>query len=387
MLTKRKLILDTHCEIYSMIKNHADGIFWNLAQHVEKNELVPDAVYVIGREQLRLNSKLVRQLVNNDVIKLIFSNPCEGSSTIKGHLAQYGLLDLVETGKISIITGGDQESHWNYLQYDGFLPKVLDYDENLVAIHEYQDLHKSDRPYKFLFLNGRARPHRKYLLERFRLSGLLNQSIWTNLDPRAGPTLMLQENKTVSLMHHNSDLVQQPLPVHYLDPKYEVEPYSSRVGISEPQGFVKTELFNNTWGDIYLRAEPYVDTYFSLVTETVYMYPYSFRTEKIWKPVAIGHPFIVVANKGYYRDLHNLGFRTFGHVIDESFDQINNDQQRIERTAEIIEDLCQQDLAAFVKECYNICKYNQQHLAEMRIKVQREFPDRFSQFINQKFNE
>jgi hypothetical protein len=198
---------------------------------------------------------------------------------------------------------------------------------------------------------------------------------------------MLQENKTVSLMHHNSDLVQQPLPVHYLDPKYEVEPYSSRVGISEPQGFVKTELFNNTWGDIYLRAEPYVDTYFSLVTETVYMYPYSFRTEKIWKPVAIGHPFIVVANKGYYRDLHNLGFRTFGHVIDESFDQINNDQQRIERTAEIIEDLCQQDLAAFVKECYNICKYNQQHLAEMRIKVQREFPDRFSQFINQKFNE
>ena len=80
--------------------------------------------------------------------------------------------------------------------------------------------------------------------------------------------------------------------------------------------------------------------------------------------------------------MHNLGFQTFGHVIDESFDSIENDQDRLERIAQVVEDLCQQDLASFLKECYNVCKYNQQHLAEMRIKVRQEFPIRFEQYIN-----
>jgi hypothetical protein len=115
----------------------------------------------------------------------------------------------------------------------------------------------------------------------------------------------------------------------------------------------------------------------------VFEIPYSFRTEKIWKPMAIGHPFIAVANAGYYRDLHNLGFKTFGHVIDESFDAIVNNSARLERIAHIVKDLCQQDLASFAKECYNVCKYNQQHLAELRTNERREFPNRFVQFVAQ----
>ena len=114
-------------------------------------------------------------------------------------------------------------------------------------------------------------------------------------------------------------------------------------------------------------------------------YPYSFRTEKIWKPVAMGQPWIVAANQGYYRDMHNLGFQTYGHVIDESFDNIENSQDRIERIAQVVEDLCQQDLASFLDACYNVCKYNQQHLAEMSQTVRKEFPQQFEQFINERF--
>jgi len=386
MLGNRKLILDTHCDIYHIIKDKADAIFWNFADHVNSNQLVPNAIYVIGREQLQLNAKTIRQLVIDDTITVIFSNPHEGSATIKGHLIAYGdLLDLVESRKILVITGGDQEPQWDYLQYDIFLTYILDYAENRAVIQQYQNLYKAEKPYKFLFLNGRGRPHRKYLLERFRISGLLDQSIWTNLDSRAGPQLMIQENKSVSFINKNVDFVQQPLPVKFLDPKYEVESYSHCIEKSTKQGFVKSELFNNTWGDIYLRAEPYADTYFSLVTETVYMYPYSFRTEKTWKPISIGHPFVIAANTGYYRDLHNLGFQTFGHLIDETFDQIDDNQQRIERTAEVVEDLCQQDLVKFAEECYNVCKYNLEHFAEMSINVRKEFPEQFKQFINDRF--
>ena len=124
-----------------------------------------------------------------------------------------------------------------------------------------------------------------------------------------------------------------------------------------------------------------MDTYFSVVTETVFDYPYSFRTEKIWKPIAMGHPFVVASNVGYLRDLRNMGFQTFDHVIDERYDTIDNDQQRLERIANVVRDLCQQDLASFQKECYNVCEHNQQHLAAMKIKVRAEFPDRFRQFV------
>jgi hypothetical protein len=43
--------------------------------------------------------------------------------------------------------------------------------------------------------------------------------------------------------------------------------------------------------------------------------------------------------------------------------------------------LCQQDLASFYKECYNICKYNQEHYAEYRHRVARELPEQFQRFI------
>jgi len=192
------------------------------------------------------------------------------------------------------------------------------------------------------------------------------------------------------------DILKTGFPtIHYLPPQYEVRQYRDATltipdpkdapGPMGPDLYAKQHLFGKEWGDIYLESKPYEDTYFSLVTETIFEYPYSFRTEKIWKPIAIGHPWIAVSNAGFYRDMHNLGFKTFGHLIDESFDQIENNQQRIERIAQVVEDLCRQDLASFLQECYTICKYNQQHHIEMATQWRQEFPDRFQQFINERF--
>ena len=103
--------------------------------------------------------------------------------------------------------------------------------------------------------------------------------------------------------------------------------------------------------------------------------------------MAVGHPFVVVGNSGYYRDLKNLGFRTFGHLIDESFDSIDNNQQRIERIAQVVTDLCGQNLPAFITAADEVCKYNQQLLEELRPKIRAEFPERFFQAINEQFNE
>jgi hypothetical protein len=358
MLGNRKLVLDTGCEVYSELEQYADASFFDFQQH----KIVPGAVYLIGRSQFKTHAALIRKLVDKNVIKVILSDPTEGSDTLRTHCGLYGVQDLVQSSKILILGGGDMGDSYTCLQYDSFLPKILDYNENIAAVNRSPEIYiKTTKPFKFLFLNGRYRSHRKYLLDHFQDTGLLNQSIWTCLDTKMG---------TIKL----------------LDSKYEYVDYQN-TSVTTADRFVKHQLFNNTWGEIYLNAEPYVDTYFSLVTETVFNYPYSFRTEKIWKPVAMGHPWIAVANCGYYRDIHNLGFRTFGHVIDEGFDVIENNANRLQRISQVVEDLCKQDLANFLKECYNVCKYNQQHMAEMRTRVRSELPERFQQFINKHINE
>jgi hypothetical protein len=219
---------------------------------------------------------------------------------------------------------------------------------------------------------------------------MLDQTLWSNLG--AGPVYTTDINLEIDGTHI---LRGNSPPIQFLPPEYEVRRYRNSVlalpAPKDAQGtmahdlYAKQHLFGKEWGDIYLESKPYEDTYFSLVTETIFEYPYSFRTEKIWKPIAIGHPWIAVTNAGFYRDMHNLGFKTFGHLIDESFDQIENSQERIERIAQVVEDLCQQDLASFLQECYTICKYNQQLHIELASTWRSQFSDRFQQFINERF--
>jgi len=376
MLGNRKFILDRFGEVYDLLLPYADEEFYDFGTHIIK----PGSIYLIGRAQFNFHKHRIRDLVENNVIKVILCNPAEGSETLASHCETvHDCADLIKQGRMLLIGGGEMDASWLYLRYDSFLPKIMDYEENLEAMARSQEIYaKSSKPYKFLFLNGRTRTHRKYLMTQFKLSGLLDQSLWSWLDLTVG------YSKDIVLKHNGIDLIGQPHEIKLLPEQYEYVAYRNRVNdLESDKQFVKYELFNNEWGEIYIQPEAYIDTYFSVVTETVFDYPYSFRTEKIWKPMAMAHPWIAVANQGYYRDMHDLGFQSFGHLIDESFDQISNSQDRIARIAQVVEDLCRQDLAQFLKECYTICKYNQQHLAHMRVKVRQEFPDRFFEFLKQ----
>jgi hypothetical protein len=376
MLGNRLLVCDTFCEVFDLLEPWRDDEFFDFSTHTVK----ADAIYIIGRAQFNHNLEKVRDIVQNNLAKVILSNPAEGSETLKHHVQRSRFDEYCKSGQLLLLGGGDMEPDYQYLQYDSFLPKIFDYDENVKASLLLKDIfEKIEKPYKFLFLNGRARPNRKYLLHYFKHIGLLEQSIWTNLDTFTGRT------QEISLMIDGKELMLETMPLKLLEEKYEVDRYQNNVSKQYDVDWVKTELFQHNnkfeWGDVYLNAMPYVDTYFSVVTETIFTYPYSFRTEKIWKPIAMGHPFIAVANQGYYRDLHNLGFKTFGHVIDESFDSISNNLDRLERIRDVIIDLCKSDLVSFLQNTREICEYNQQHLWHMRDKVRKEFPDRFKQFL------
>lgn len=65
----------------------------------------------------------------------------------------------------------------------------------------------------------------------------------------------------------------------------------------------------------------YNETAYSVVTETNFMNSYSFYTEKIVKPILAERLFVAFGGQHYLRNLHNLGFKTFGDIIDESYDE------------------------------------------------------------------
>jgi hypothetical protein len=329
-----------------------DQQFYSLDQVPEH----ADAVYVIGREQCRTQPDRVRALCNQ--AQVVFSNPAEGSETFLGHLQQYGLMDLAQQHKLKCIVGGDIGSEFCAVKYNHFLAQVFCYTENVTAADRIDEIfEKKVKPHSFLFLNGRARWHRTWLIDQLKSASALDSALWT----------CLQGNH-----------------IQYLPAHYEVEQFADNVNQPCDSGFVKHQLFNNLWGEIYIQSEPYIDTYFSLVTETVFEAPHSFFTEKIAKPLAQGHPFVAVASPGFYRDLHALGFRTFDPWIDESFDQIQDPAARLQRIRDTVVDLLHSDLVKLLEQCREVCKYNQQHLRQLSQQIPRAFPAEFFQLINER---
>jgi len=73
------------------------------------------------------------------------------------------------------------------------------------------------------------------------------------------------------------------------------------------------------------------NSYFSLVTETLYNERDGsvFFSEKIFKPIGMKHPFILVNAPGSLKYLRDLGYRTFNNIIDETYDTINNPEERM----------------------------------------------------------
>ena len=84
------------------------------------------------------------------------------------------------------------------------------------------------------------------------------------------------------------------------------------------------ELEDNTFFNLAcnINTEEHRRTFMSIVTETLVEEGTLFLSEKIWKPIQVGHPFMVLGSTGTLDYLRNHGFRTFGEWWDESYDQM-----------------------------------------------------------------
>lgn len=75
----------------------------------------------------------------------------------------------------------------------------------------------------------------------------------------------------------------------------------------------------------------YNQTAYTVVAETCWQNDFAFFTEKTAKPIIAKRLFVMFAGWGYLGNLKQLGFRTFGNIIDESYDNEPDDLVRWEQ--------------------------------------------------------
>jgi hypothetical protein len=112
-----------------------------------------------------------------------------------------------------------------------------------------------------------------------------------------------------------------------------------------------------------LIPEHYDESYVHLVLETLYDAEQSggaFLSEKTFKPIRHAQPFVIFGTPNSLATLKELGYRTFDHVLDNSYDLEANNTQRFKTTMQLIQNLNQQDLHKFYVSCQDDILHNQQ---------------------------
>lgn len=106
------------------------------------------------------------------------------------------------------------------------------------------------------------------------------------------------------------------------------------------------------------------DSFWHIVSETVFYYNKLHLTEKIFKPIVSKQPFMLLCAAGNLEYLKSYGFKTFSSIIDESYDRKVNPDIRIEMVVGQLKwycDLSAKDKLDVMREIEPIVEYNFHH--------------------------
>lgn len=103
--------------------------------------------------------------------------------------------------------------------------------------------------------------------------------------------------------------------------------------------------------------KPYDDYFLEIVVETD-IQSTAWITEKVVKNLYIGKPFILLGAPGSLRKLQQQGFKTFSSIIDESYDDIQNNYHRVQAVLKEIDKLAAGNVQELHNEILPILSHN-----------------------------
>jgi hypothetical protein len=148
-------------------------------------------------------------------------------------------------------------------------------------------------------------------------NGILNHSYWSYCEPATGTDTdcPIEVDMIVRLRH-------------------------DRTKFLEGAPYVCDELSDSDRNNhAVMEPKYYMDSYCQIVLESQFDVDQSggaFVTEKTFKPIKHGQLFFVAGGAGSLQVLRDLGYRTFDHLLDNSYDTITNHTQRWQRLQQSI---------------------------------------------------
>ena len=158
-----------------------------------------------------------------------------------------------------------------------------------------------------------------------------------------------------SVMHTNSE------GVDFAQHKFDNPAF--KLDNPELLDLVPPNEFSSTASATYDHQD-FLSNEISVVLETVFDDTRIHLTEKILRPIACGHPFMLAAGPGALEYLRSYGFKTFAPWIDESYDQESNSVRRLEKIIDSmtqIQKLQGQELETFSQNIKQIAEFNKKH--------------------------
>jgi hypothetical protein len=178
---------------------------------------------------------------------------------------------------------------------------------------EHHLTHKADKKINtFNILQKRPRLHRCLMYYKLHENNLLDNALCSMDKPWSDQPIDHIGNFNID--HNKWNDMVSTLPRYINDVSFHTEDYNHYITRLHP------EYCLNSWVSVV--SEPQ----FFEHEDTV------FTSEKIFKPIAMRHPFISFANKGHLKALRKLGYKTFSDFWDESYDEMDD----VERLDEII---------------------------------------------------
>jgi len=230
--------------------------------------------------------------------------------------------------------------------------------------------------FPFVCLNHKPRDHRLYTLIKLMEQDLLDCGI-TSLWDESTASFVLEDTDS------DTDIIVDLAPIPKgLDLHGCMHP--TRINNSLILSDNQRHLFHQGYQKLHPHTHPMITglpnqadnryqagflqcALFNVVTETVGDYPYSFITEKTIKAILTKRPFVILGGRHSIKNLKDLGFKTFAHWIDESYDQHATFANRCDAAIPEIKKYCDMPatkLQFYCSDMQDVLEYNFQHYVE-----------------------
>jgi len=253
------------------------------------------------------------------------------------------LLSAMDLPKVHFLTTGKinwKPQHMTVVEHENFFGAV----QRLYSDDDYQLLSGlepySEKPYSFDALLGNFKDSREYVYQRILAAGFQDRKIYLKYIKRQ----------------------QRPLEEIIMEGSFDWPEGAQVIPETNADRWSTGEMvwFNGkgTASSCIVPLDIYNKCAYSIVTETHTINNHVFITEKTAKCLISRRLFVMFAGPGYLKHLQDLGFQTFSHIVDESYDLEPNRLTRWSRAFDQVERLILIPQNEVFDQCREVLEHN-----------------------------